>query len=215
MTFNFLIKFDENGRREVTHVYEELSEERRQELLDEGYIYITYDEWNLLVGNVDGHEYIRNPETGEFEIYVPPTPPLPELEEYKEQRKNELNTLHEAAEKEAHILSSLGFEIDANDRANRDVTGLLVTTGEGEAVNFMDYSNQPHTVTRSDLEVMQKEIIENAQYLYTQKWTYRAQIDACLTSYDLSLLNFQFAYKSFYQEPTGTGETGETDGTTE
>ena len=212
MTFNFLIKFDENGRREVTHVYEELSEEKRQELLDEGYIYITYDEWNLLVGNVDGHEYIRNPETGEFEIYVPPTPQLPELEAYKEQRKIELNTLHEAAEKEAHILSSLGFEIDANDRANRDVTGLLVTTEEGEQVAFMDYSNQAHMVTRADLLVMQKEIIENAQYLYSQKWTFRAQIEACETSEALSYLNFQFSYKSFYQEPT---DTGETDGTTE
>ena len=207
MTFNFLIKFDENGRREVTHVYEELSEEKRQELLDEGYIYITYDEWNLLVGNVDGHEYIRNPETGEFEIYVPPTPQLPELEAYKEQRKIELNTLHEASEKEAHILSSLGFEIDANDRANRDVTGLLVTTEEGEQVAFMDYSNQAHMVTRADLLVMQKEIIENAQYLYSQKWTFRAQIEACETSEALSYLNFQFSYKSFYQEPTDTGET--------
>lgn len=147
-----------------------------------------------------------------YEVVEIPKPPLPELEAYKEQRKIELNTLHEAAEKEAHILSSLGFEIDANDRANRDVTGLLVTTEEGEQVAFMDYSNQAHMVTRADLLVMQKEIIENAQYLYSQKWTFRAQIEACETSEALSYLNFQFSYKSFYQEPT---DTGEADGTTE
>lgn len=137
-----------------------------------------------------------------YEIVEIVKPPLPELNAYKEQRKIELNTLHEAAEKEAHILSSLGFEIDANDRANRDVTGLLVTTAEGESVVFMDYSNQAHTVSRANLLVMQKEIIENAQYLYSQKWQYRSQIEACETSEALSYLNFQFAYKSFYQEPT-------------
>lgn len=141
-----------------------------------------------------------------YEIVEIPRPPLPELEAYKEQRKTELNTLHEAAEQEAHILSSLGFEIDANDRANRDVTGLLVTTPEEGVVTFMDYSNQSHTVTRANLEVMQKEIIENAQYLYTQKWQYRAQIDACESSYALSQLNFQFYYKSFYVEPESTTE---------
>lgn len=132
-----------------------------------------------------------------YEVVEIPCPPLPELEAYKEQRKNELNILHEAAEKEAHILSSLGFEIDANDRANRDVTGLLVTTGEDEQVAFMDYSNQAHMVTRADLLVMQKEIIENAQYLYSQKWAFRAQIDACETSEALSYFDFQFYYKSF------------------
>lgn len=144
-----------------------------------------------------------------YEICEIPTPPLPELEAYKERRKIELNTLHEAAEKEAHILSSLGFEIDANDRANRDVNGLLVTTADDETVTFMDYSNEAHSITRDDLEVMQKEIIENAQYLYNQKWMYRAQIDACETSQALSYLNFQFHYKSFYQEQTETTEATE------
>ena len=132
--------------------------------------------------------------------YAPKNPPLPELEAYKEQRKIELNAIHEATEKQAHVLSSLGFEIDANDRANRDVTGLLVTTAEDETVVFMDYSNQPHEITRADLEVMQREIIENAQYLYTQKWGFRSRIDECLNSEELSLLNFQFFNKSFYTQ---------------
>lgn len=143
-----------------------------------------------------------------YEICERVAPPLPELEVYKERRKNELNTIHEAAEAEAHILSSLGFEVDANDRANRDVTGLLVTTPADGVVTFMDYSNEMHTLTRDDLEVLQKEIIENAQYLYSQKWTYRAQIEACESSYALSQLNFQFAYKSFYTETQEESDGG-------
>lgn len=145
-----------------------------------------------------------------FEVVVLERPPLPELEAYKEQRKNELNTLHEAAEKEAHILSSLGFEIDANDRANRDIAGLLITTEEGETVNFCDYSNVMRQVNREQLEIMQKEIIQNAQSLYAQKWAFRSQIDACETSVALSGLNFTFFYESFYveptEEPTGEGD---------
>ena len=135
-----------------------------------------------------------------YEIVEIPRPPLPELEAYKEQRKNELTTLHEAAEKEAHVLSSLGFEIDANDRSNRDISGLLVTTQEGETVQFMDYSNVPHELTREQLETLQKEIILNAQNLYSQKWSYRNQIEAMQTSQALSGLRFEFYYMSFYQQ---------------
>lgn len=152
--------------------------------------------------------------TRRFQIVAIVTPPLPELEAYKEQRKNELNTLHEAAEKEAHILSSLGFEIDANDRANRDIAGLLITTEEGETVNFCDYSNVMRQVTRAQLEVMQKEIIQNAQSLYAQKWYYRSQIDAAESSLALSGLNFTFFYESFYTEATGSIES-ETEETTD
>lgn len=153
--------------------------------------------------------------TTRWQIVAIVTPPLPELEAYKEQRKNELNTLHEAAEKEAHILSSLGFEIDANDRANRDIAGLLITTEEGESVQFCDYSNIMRQVTRAQLEVMQKEIIQNAQSLYAQKWYYRSQIDAAESSLALSGLNFTFFYESFYEaDATGSSE-GETDAATE
>ena len=137
--------------------------------------------------------------TRRFQIVAIPTPPLPELAAYKEQRKNELNTLHEAAEEEAHILSSLGFEIDANDRANRDIAGLLITTEEGESVQFCDYSNIMRTVTRAQLEIMQKEIILNAQSLYAQKWYFRSQIDNAESSLALSNLNFTFYYESFYE----------------
>lgn len=134
-----------------------------------------------------------------YEVVEIPKPPLPELEAYKEQRKTELNTLHEAAEKEAHVLSSLGFEIDANDRANRDVNGLLVTTAEGESVAFMDYSNQSHMVTRADLLVMQQEIIENAQYLYSQKWAYRTAIEGCTDNegLDAVVASIEFTYMDF------------------
>lgn len=137
--------------------------------------------------------------TRRFQIVGVTKPPLPELEVYKEQRKTELNTLHETAEEEAHILSSLGFEIDANERANRDITGLLLTTKEGETVKFCDYSNIMRDITRTELETMQIEIVKNAQSLYSQKWLYRSQIDKTSTSEELEQLNFTFHYENFYK----------------
>lgn len=153
-----------------------------------------------------------------YEIVEIQTPPLPELEAYKEQRKTELETLHRAVEEEAHVLSSLGFEIDAGNTANRDVTGVVrKLTRKGGTEIFMDYSNHPHEITLQDAETMLDEIFENAQYLYSQKWAFRNRIEECETSEELSSLNFQFLYKSFYQEPTDTGEAGttETDQTTD
>lgn len=134
-----------------------------------------------------------------FKIVEIVTPPLPELDAYKEQRKSELTTLHEAAEKEAHVLCSLGFEINANDRAYRDVQGLLLTTNDGEMVQFRDYSNIVRTLTKNDLITMQKEIVLNMQSLYSQKWMYRSYIESCESSAQLNNLNFTFINESFYK----------------
>lgn len=155
--------------------------------------------------NVNGADLVDKGDY--YEICERVAPPLPELEDYKEQRKNELETLHRAAEKEAHILSSLGFEINAGDTANRDITGIVrKLTRKGGTEIFMDYSNNPHEITLQDAETMLDELFANAQYLYSQKWNYRTQIEACESSYALSQLNFQFFYQSFYQEQTDTGE---------
>lgn len=75
---NYLIKFDENGKRQETYVVEEKTEEQVQELLDNGFLIIPENDYQLLIGNVDGNEYIRNPETGNFEKYIPPEPSIEE-----------------------------------------------------------------------------------------------------------------------------------------
>ena len=56
----YLIKFDENGRRSDTYVAEEKTQEQVTELLEKGFVLITEEDYQLLIGNVDGKEYIRN-----------------------------------------------------------------------------------------------------------------------------------------------------------
>ena len=111
-----------------------------------------------------------------------------------------LNTEFEQAKTDAHLTSSLGFEIDANQTANENITGLLVTIGNG-TTQFCDYNNVFHEVNKADLETMQTEIIQNAQYLYQQKWSYRRQIEECTDgdALDEILAQIEFKYKDFTQ----------------
>lgn len=92
----YIIKFDENGNRQETYVKEEMTEERIQELLDEGYIEINEEDYQLLIGNTDGKVHIRKEVDGEVvyeeePLYVPTQDELDEQEATK--AKSELQTL--------------------------------------------------------------------------------------------------------------------------
>ena len=93
---NYLIKFDEKGYRQETYVKEEMTEERIQELLDEGYIEINEEDYQLLIGNTDGKIHIRKEVDGEV-VYEEEPPYVPTQDELDEQEaaaaKNELQTL--------------------------------------------------------------------------------------------------------------------------
>lgn len=123
--------------------------------------------------------------------------PEPTLEEVKAQRLSELNAAHEKAEEDAHVVSSLGFTVDADDRANRDVEGLLKTMKDGETVSFCDYLNQFHELTKAELETLQVEIIQNAQRLYSQKWAYRTQIESAESADEVRAISFDFTHLAF------------------
>lgn len=118
------------------------------------------------------------------------------LDEHKARKLSELNAAHEAAEADAHLLSSLGFEIDANDRANRDVEGILRTIGDGTTM-FCDYNNEFHELNRAQVETLQVEIIQNAQSLYAQKWQYRTQVEAAESVEELGAIEFAFSHMRF------------------
>ena len=77
---NYLIKFDENGKRGETYVVEEKTEQQVQSLMDAGFKIVPEGDYQLLIGNVDGKEYICNHVTGGYEQYVPPEPTKEEIE---------------------------------------------------------------------------------------------------------------------------------------
>jgi hypothetical protein len=81
-SMTYLIKFDENGRRSDTYVAEEKTQEQVTELLEKGFVLITEEDYQLLIGNIDGHEYIHNSD-GSYSKYESPEPTLEELKAIK------------------------------------------------------------------------------------------------------------------------------------
>lgn len=118
----------------------------------------------------------------------------------KTMRLNEVEHKFETASKNAFIVSSLGFRINADEVANRNVEGLIkVLKSEGISEEmFRDYDNEFRTVSLQDLETMQLEIIKNGQYLYKQKWASLNEISNIsdvkeLVSYNITYKNMDFS----------------------
>lgn len=121
--------------------------------------------------------------------------PAPTLEEVRERKLTTLNSAFESWREEgATLISSLGFEADADEKANADVNGLVTY---GEPAVFMDAHNQPHQLTLEQLKVLQREIIESASYGYQKKWTYRDAINSAQTVDALNAIEIVFTPKDF------------------
>ena len=122
----YLIKFDENGRRSDTYVAEEKTQEQVTELLEKGFVLITEEDYQLLIGNVDGKEYIRDAD-GTYSEYTSPEPTLDELKAIK--------------------LS----EVDA--WTERKITGGFISECTGEIVRY-DSDKDTQLTVSSDLNTI-------------------------------------------------------------
>lgn len=118
----------------------------------------------------------------EAEANRPPT-----LDEARAAKLMEISAAFERAGSTAHVMSSLGFEIDANERANRDTEGLItVFTATGAAgTMFCDYNNVMREVTLEQLKTIRLEIIAHGQALYAKKWVLREAVNAAQTVADI------------------------------
>ena len=92
----YLIKFDETGRRGETYVAEEKTQEEITELLEKGFVQIPEEDYQLLLGNIDGKVHICKEVDGEVVYEEEPSYVLTQ-DELDEQEatvaKNELQTL--------------------------------------------------------------------------------------------------------------------------
>lgn len=103
--------------------------------------------------------------------------PKKSLAEAKAEKMMALNDAFIKAFECAHCPSSAGFEINADEVANRNIEGLLLTLEPGEKILFRAYDNRFHEVTREQIENMQKDIFRYVQRLYRLKWKLEATID--------------------------------------
>ena len=117
------------------------------------------------------------------------------VEATRGRKEEELANAFTKATATAHLTCSLGFDIDANDAANRNVSGLVTlmeAEGAPENLQFCDYNNEIHTVRLTDLHVMQQEIIANGSALYARKWALRDAINIAATTEELNAITISF-----------------------
>ena len=109
-----------------------------------------------------------------------PEKPAPTLEEARASALAELADAFAAAEAPGKTMSSAGFVIDATERSNRDIEGLITSleaTSTPETT-FCAADNSFHTVTLDQLRTMRLEVIRHGQALYARKWELRTAIEA-------------------------------------
>ena len=131
-----------------------------------------------------------------LEGYAPSQP----LEELKEKKLDELTTAghqfdNQLVNENMIIKSSLGFKANADLRSQNNINGLIAANKE--PVAYVDSQNAVHTLSLAQLNTLLAECIENGQYLYQQKWAYRAQINACTAKEELAAITFDFRMKDF------------------
>ena len=116
----------------------------------------------------------------------------------KELRAKKLGELDRAfyvwRSKRATLVSSLGFEADADERAMIDVSGLVAL--EAPAV-FMDANNVPHELTADQIKILHKEIIQSGNKAYETKWALRNAISAAESKDALEAIELKLEPVSF------------------
>lgn len=129
-----------------------------------------------------------------------PVEPEKTLEELKEKKLDELTAAghqfdNQLVNENMIINSSLGFKANADLRSQNNINGLIAANKE--PVAYVDSQNAVHTLSLAQLNTLLAECIENGQYLYQQKWAYRAKINACTTKEELAAITFEFKMKNF------------------
>ena len=119
----------------------------------------------------------------------------PILDEAKARKLVELHDAWLAAEADGVVSSNVGFAIDANERANRDLEGLIssMEAGDVDKATFCAADNSFHEVTLDQLKTMRLEVIAHGQALYARKWELRSGIENAATFDALNAVQISFA----------------------
>ncbi|MBQ5918481.1 MAG: hypothetical protein IIW92_12710 [Lachnospiraceae bacterium] len=120
------------------------------------------------------------------------------LEELREQKLNELSSqasrFEQTENKDMFLTSSLGFRINADPKAKRNIDTLI----EVGVTTFRDYDNVIHAnVSLEDLTTIKREISINAIHLYNQKWQMEYQISTLKTIEEVENYQIQFEMLNF------------------
>ena len=173
----------------------------------EGYVILFRDGVWAQLRNLKGTQYWLEGETyadaphtmteyGDLPEGASTERPEKPLDVLKDEKLESLNTaFSEWRSDGATLISSLGFEADADEKAVADVDGL-VTLGI-ESTVFMDANNVGHELMLEQLKTLQKELIESGIYAYQTKWAIRDSINSAEDKEALEAIEIVFTPKDF------------------
>ena len=122
---------------------------------------------------------------------------LKPLEDFKKAKLQELSQKSSAFEqtenKEMYIISSLGYKVNADPKALRNIE-VLIDIG---ITQFRNYDNETVEVTTDNLKTIKSEIGINAVRLYQQKWAFEDLINKAETKEELDAIEIKFTMKDF------------------
>lgn len=95
--------------------------------------------------------------------------------------------------KEMYIVSSLGYKVNADPKALRNIE-VLIDIG---ITQFRNYDNETVEVTTDNLKTIKSEIGINTVRLYQQKWTFEDLINKAKTKEELDAIEIKFTMKDF------------------
>lgn len=125
-------------------------------------------------------------------------PTKPSIEELRVQKLTELNSLafelEQTENKNMVITSSLGYRVNADPKAKRNIDTLI----ELEVPTFRDYDNEIHLdMTIDKLKTIKREISMNAINLYNQKWVMEKEIKSLKTVEEVNNYRITFEMLNF------------------
>lgn len=166
-----------------------------QKLLDEGYEWVCEDDYQKLLGNFDGQEYIKSDDT-----YIPKPPYEPSLDELKEIKLNKAGELFAQKRDAIRWVKVDGIHTYGFDCASEDITNFLA------AYTFLDTQVEKSNTTmykiwldkenkgivELNLEQMSKVFndVRTSQFeAYAWYENIKQQINNCQSKEDLNAIN--------------------------
>ena len=122
------------------------------------------------------------------------------LDELKSDKLAELSTkassFEQTENKEMYIISSLGYKVNADPKALRNIKVLI----ELGVTQFRKYDNENVEVTTDNLKTIKSEISINSVKLYQQKWAMQDLINKAETIEELNAIEIKFTMMDFTNE---------------
>lgn len=188
MPDNFLILFDEKtGERLSTIPYDmDITPERAQELIGEGYEIVSVDDWNKLIGNYDGQEYIKDVVHGGY-IVKPGV--VPTLEEAKASKLAELKGIRDSKEVEPVEFYGHRYDFDTKsfDRINAAIIALDQTHG---AIGWTTADNSVVEVNADTLRGVIAAAAVRSNALHVTYRTLKQQVSEATTNEEVEAISW-------------------------